>query len=289
MPSDDDSFNSLESEDGLEEESRPSPWRYDLEENDFVLQIIGMAQPIDLWDIDVNERDLRRDNPHRAYVLDVRHRLLNLVDRFKSLNRIDVMLDREEFPLLTSSGKITRYEWSKVVLDVLLSRITSLRDCLFLLVSEIFELNLEPRDVNFRALKKGIKNRRVLDLLDRIASNARHLRDERDRHLHRGEERSLSGDMDILYKIMSMTEPHPPPRLGIVTPEGKNNGVDVNLIKMHQAVVAEIRNDFHREADALLALTCELLPVTHVEFESCWAAKRDVAKDVREWEWDEDE
>jgi len=90
---------------------------------------------------------------------------------------------------------------TRIILDVLLSRLTSIRDCCFLLAAEIYELGIDPRNVNLRELKKYIANKGVVDVLINIADSARSMRDERDRHLHRGEERALSGESDQFFHV----------------------------------------------------------------------------------------
>ena len=182
-------------------------WRYDLEEEDFVYKIILMAQPVHLWDgPNLTYADLLRDNPHRAYVIAIEYRTLIIVDRFKSLNILDRMFAYDRLPIATSDGSIFRDDWIRIILDVLLSRLTSIRDCCFLLVSEIYELGLEPRRVNLESLKKLLRDNKVLDLLTKIADTARSIREERDRHLHRGEERPLSGELDQLFQMAARSE-----------------------------------------------------------------------------------
>src|SRR5687767_3057835 len=128
------------------QKKRQPEWRYDLEENDFVFKVFQAAQPIHLWDgPELTYEDLKRDNPHRAYVIAIEYRVDRIVTRFKSLNVIDQMVSVDSFPVPTPAGDITRYQWVRITLDVLLSRLTSIRDCAFLFVSEVYELPLEPR------------------------------------------------------------------------------------------------------------------------------------------------
>jgi hypothetical protein len=166
-------------------------WRYDLEEEEFVYKIISMSQPIHLWDGATDFAELSRDNHHRAYVIAIQHFTLIIVDRFKSLNVLDMMFAYDGFPIATTDGSLFRDDWIRITLDVLLSRLTSIRDCCFLFIAEIYELGLDPRRVNLETLKKGVGDARVLALLTDISATARSIRDERDRHLHRGEERTL--------------------------------------------------------------------------------------------------
>jgi hypothetical protein len=261
-------------------------WRYDLEEEEFVYKIISMSQPIHLWDGATDYAELSRDNPHRAYVIAVQHFTLIIVDRFKSLNVLDRMFAYDGFPIATTDGSIFRDDWIRIILDVLLSRLTSIRDCCFLFIAEIYELGLDPRKVNLETLKRRIGDARVLALLTDIATTARGIRDERDRHLHRGEERTLAGDLDQFFEMVARSEGSEVsiPRLSFVEPDGGSQPVEINLSEMHTKIIAEVRAEYHREGDQLIKLTRELFVAADSEFEQRWAKKRDLAKLVRSWE-----
>ncbi len=262
-------------------------WRYDLEEEEFVCGIISMAQAVHLWDgPKLMYEDLLRENPHRAYVIAIEYRTLKIVDRFKSLNVLDRMLAYEGFPIGTAEGSIFRDQWIRIILDVLLSRLTSIRDCCFLFVAEIYNLGLDPRSVSLASLKKHLADIAIVDVLIRIGDTARNIRDDRDRHLHRGEERALSGDMDQFFQIVAMSEGSniPRPDLGFFDCEKGSQRVEINLPEMHAKIISDIRAEYHQNGDRLLALTRELFSMAELEFERRWAEKRDVAKDVRVWE-----
>jgi hypothetical protein len=265
-------------------------WRYDLEEERFICRIISMAQAVHLWDGQkITYEDLLRDNPHRAYVIAIEYRALIIVDRFKSLNILDRMLAYEGFPIKTAEGAIFRDQWIRIIRDVLLSRLTLIRDCCFLLVAEIYELGLAPRNVSLSILKKLITDGAVVDLLNTIAQSARNIRDERDQYLHRGEQRTLSGEMDQFFQIMAMTEGShiSTPKLGFFDDEKGNQPIEINLREIHETIVRETLTEYHRDGDQLLTLTRELFDLIEPEFNRRWADKRKIAKDIRGWEIDQ--
>jgi hypothetical protein len=262
-------------------------WRYDLEEEDFVHGIISMAGAVHLWDgATLTYPELLRDNPHRAYVIAIEYRTLTIVDRFKSLNILDRMLAYDGFPIETKEGSIFRDQWIRIILDVLLSRLTSIRDCCFLFAAEIYELGIDPRNVNLKELKKHIADKGLVDVLVNIADSARSIRDERDRHLHRGEERALCGELDQFFHMVASSEGSdvPCPKLGFFDPDKGTQQVDINLPEMYSKIISEIRTEYHREGYRLIALTRELFLVAEAEFKCTWAKKRDGAKHVRSWE-----
>jgi hypothetical protein len=261
-------------------------WRYDLEEEEFVYKIISMSQPIHLWDAETDYAELLRDNAHRAYVIAIQSVTLIIVDRFKSLNVLDRMFAYDGFPIATTDGSIFRDDWIRIILDVLLSRLTSIRDCCFLFIADIYELGLDPRKVNLDTLKRKIGDTRVVALLKDIAATARGIRDERDRHLHRGEERTLAGELDQFFEMVSMSEGSDVscPRLAFIEPDGGTQPVEINLSEMHAKIIDYVRNEYHREGDLLIKLTRELFVAANSEFEQRWSKKRDNALLVRSWE-----
>jgi hypothetical protein len=258
-------------------------WRYDLEEEAFVCAIISMAQAVHLWDgPDLTYQELLRDNPHRAYVIAIEYRILKIVDRFKSLNILDRMFSYAEFPIKTSAGSIFRDQWIRIINDVLLVRLTSIRDCCFFFIAEIFEMDSAPRKVNLKNLKKHIQDRAIVDALTEIGDAARDIRDERDRHLHRGEERPILGELDQIFEAMARRECGAEFKAYDSDAEGRR--IELELPAMHTRAISLTRAEYHQNGDRLLALTRKLFGLTEPEFERRWAKKRDVAKDVRDWE-----
>jgi hypothetical protein len=264
--------------------SKDFVWRYDLEEEEFVRFIFSMAQPIHLWDAECDYSELLRDNPHRAYVIAIENFMTVIVNRFKSLNLLDRMFAYDSFPISTPEGSIFRYDWIRILLDVLLSRLTSIRDCCFLFAAELYELGLDPRRVNLAILERSIGDKEVTVLLKGITDAARGIRDERDRHLHRGEQRELTDESDQIFELLSRAEGESHPRFAFTKTDGTNHSVEMDLAQMHSKAIEKIRNEYHREGDQLLKLTRELFIASGSEFEKRWAKKRDVAKCVRSWE-----
>jgi hypothetical protein len=133
-----------------ESDGRKFYWRYDLEEEDFGHGIISMAGAVHLWDgATLTYPELLRDSPHRAYVIAIEYRTLTIVDRFKSLNIVDRMLAYDGFTIDTKEGSIFRDQWIRII-DVLLSRLMSIRDCCFFFAAEIYELGSVPPNVNLK-------------------------------------------------------------------------------------------------------------------------------------------
>lgn len=135
-------------------------------------------------------------------------------------------------------------------------------------------------------LKRGIGDAGVMALLTDIAATARGIRDERDRHLHRGEERTLTGELDQFFELVARSEGSEVSRtrLAFTEPDGRTQPVEINLSEMHAKIIADVRSEYHREGDLLIKLTRELFVAANSEFEQRWAKKRDGATLVRSWE-----
>lgn len=196
------------------------------------------------------------------------------------------MLAYDGFPIKTVEGSIFRDQWIRIILDVLLSRLTSIRDCCFLFAAEIYGLGIDPPNVNLGSLKKHIRDKGVVDVLIKIADTARNMRDERDRHLHRGEERTLSGELDVFFHVVATSEGGNAgcPKLGFFDLEKGSQPVEIDLPERHSKIISDIRTEYHQEGDRLIALTRELFVVAEPEFERRWTKKRESGKLIRSWE-----
>jgi Cthe_2314-like HEPN len=212
--------------------------------------------------------------PDRAYVIDLEYRTQNLFHRFQSLNVVYKMLGINEFPVESSFCHIYREEWIRATLDLLLSRFTSVRDCIYLLVAEVFELGLEPRKISLQNLLKNQsigQHTDIYNLLDEISKIGKNLREERNENFHEGVQRSL-GDDDITYKLSSLLEFYGQRKIYI-------NNVDINLDGLHNKVVEEIRCEFDLEVKRLETKLLEILDKhLHPIFLQRWRAKRVVSQ-----------
>ena len=142
--------------------------------------VFDLAQPLHLNGLD--HKTTLEEQPEASYVLGVEYRVKMLLDRFDSLNLLYQIFSLEELPLKTKRGTISRHEWIRIALDVLLSRLTSIRDCAFFLISEVYELGLNPRQVFKKNLKRKLPDSEQ-DLnkqIDIISNLGRDFRNERD-------------------------------------------------------------------------------------------------------------
>lgn len=229
----------------------------------FVGVTYDLAQPIYLNGEDYDT--LLSEAPEAAYVVNVHYRVHMLVRRYASLNIVFSLLAFSDFPISTSAGSISRERWIRVTLDVLLSRLTSIRDCVFFLISEIFELGLDPRNTT----KYKIKSHPTIapltalcNLLDEVSEIGREFRDERDRHLHRGEEREL-GENPLIYMSVSMLE-----TIGREAGSTDQSGNPVDLDNEHKKVVEQLLDEFTSTTKELDNKIHELFDVVYPYFKN---------------------
>jgi hypothetical protein len=254
---------------------------YDIEREPFPSRVGEMAQPIYMWDVDVTFEQLETEAPHRAYVVDCYSRTSRLVKVLRSLSTVEKLLALDAFPVVTPAGKIHREEWFRAALDICLARVTAVRDCLFLLIATVFEVDLLDRDVTLKKLRKNIGRQDLIALLDGIAATARETRDERDRKFHRGVERDF--DELGLYHSISILEMYGSANTTVEShPPG--GGPTWDLKTVHADAVATVRTELRAAASALIELTLDLFDILIDEYDTRWAARRDRARSVRDWE-----
>ena len=57
-----------------------------------------------------------------------------------------------------------------------------------------------------------------------------------------------------------------------------------DLKTVHQEAVSTVRSEMRAASHALIALTLDLFDILIDEYDQRWAARRDRAKNIREWE-----
>ena len=137
-----------------------------------------------------------------------------------------------------------RYVWLSATIDLALFRISAIRDCSFVLVNEVFELDINPRELSFRRLKKEevVKGTPVLEALSTIGLVGKDLRTERNQRAHEGMQRPFGEDSHdtLIFKVAAMTE-------------GRGSGTvqDFNLEQEYANQVSLLHDTYVKEAEAL--------------------------------------
>ena len=251
--------------------------RLSLDDSLLIGVTFDLSQPLYLGERDYDT--LVAQAPEAAYVIDVHSRVDALLTRFESLNIVYKLLSFNSFPVSTPSGAISRENWIRITLDVLLSRLTSIRDCTFLLIAEVFELGLDPKSVKRFQLKNNTTIAAIPilgNLIDDIANIGRSFRDERDLHLHRGQERPLGNDPDIYY-IASAFE-----AFGQGIQGNDRSGNPINLENNHKQIVEQLEKEFTDTARELNNKIHELLDLMYPYFKERFLGKFTVSGNPNE-------
>ncbi len=222
--------------------------------------VYDLFQPLHLHGVEFQSTSL-----DKKYFLYVHHRLYSLNERLKSLTTMYSMLSYEAFTLNTDDGNISRQEWVHITLDIMLSRITSIRDCVYLLIDSIFELQLHPRKINRKSLTKNesIKeHENLISLINSISNSGLILRNERDALFHRGERRVL-GDNPEIYYIASAME-----SMGQLDFCTDHNGKKIDLNKEHKNITNVINKEFTESIEELVGFIESLCVFLYPIFKS---------------------
>lgn len=142
--------------------------------------------------------------PDCKYVIDVNAALSGLARRVESLNMVGEMLWPEHLPQNFKRFPMSRYQWLVVATDVFLIRYVSVVDCVLLLVNEVFELGLKPKQCNLKAFKRAVPIR-IYEILQALLEAQGQLRDERNRRVHHGSERHFTDD-DTTFRLAAQFE-----------------------------------------------------------------------------------
>src|SRR2546423_1155044 len=92
--------------------------------------------------------------PDAKYVLDVNERTSLLARRVESLNHVGNLL-WPKAPVRIETLPMSAYEFCNFIQDAFLMRTISILDCCCLLVVDVLELDIEPRQANIERIRKA--------------------------------------------------------------------------------------------------------------------------------------
>src|SRR2546421_5521251 len=234
------------------DQSHPKyPW-WDLAGCHLAGVLYGILMPFQLSDHTYHDwADFVRKDSDFAYAWSVSGRLNVLEEAIIALRPIVQMLGVTEFPIHSHVRAIDRYVWLSATVDLALVRISAIRDCCYVLVSEVFELGINPRDLSRRRLKQenSLKETPVLEALLTIGSIGKDLRAERNKRAHEGIQRTFGEDPQdtFMFKVAAMYE-------------GKGSGIvqDFDLEKEYAAQVSLLYDAYVKDAEALREAVLQL-------------------------------
>jgi hypothetical protein len=220
------------------------PW-WDLDGCELAGALYRILTPFQLSDHTYHDRDdFVRKDPDFAYAWSVGGRLNVLEEAIIALRPIVQMLGATEFPIPSDVRPIDRYVWLSATIDLALFRISAIRDCCYVLVNEVFELGINPRELSLRRLKEEqvLKGTPILEALLAVGSIGKDLRAERNKRAHEGIQRSFGEDSQetLIFKVAAMSE-------------GKDSGMvqDFDLKREYAKQVSLLYETYVKNAEAL--------------------------------------
>ncbi|SRR6266404_4152204 len=220
------------------------PW-WDLDGCELAGVLYGILMPFQLSDHTYHDRDdFVRKDPDFAYAWSVGCRLNVLEEAIIALRPIVQMLGVTEFPIPSKVRAIDRYVWLSATIDLALFRASAIRDCCYVLVNEVFELGINPRELSLRRLKKegALLGEPVLDCLSTIGSIGKDLRAERNKRAHEGIQRLFGEDSQdtLMFKFAAMIEG-----------KGRSGVQEFDLEQEYAHQVSLLHDTYVKEAEAL--------------------------------------
>jgi hypothetical protein len=216
---------------------------WDLDGCDFAAMLHGILTPFQLTDHTYkNWDDFIRKDLDLAYAWSVGGRFNVLEEAIIALRPIVQMLGVTDFPIASQVRALDRYVWLSATIDLALFRVSTIRDCCYVLVNEVFELQINGRELSLRRLRQEdvLKGTTVLTALLAIGSTGKELREERNKRAHEGIQRPFGEDPQdtFMFKFAAMTE-------------GRSTVEDFDLKQEYAKQVTLLYETYVKESEAL--------------------------------------
>ena len=205
-------------------------------------------------------------HPDAKYVLDINERATLLTRRVESLNHVGQLLWPRE-SVSASALPLSAYEYCNLIQDAFLMRIVSVVDCCALLLAEVLELNIPPREVKLSRIQKLYPEHSCVSALDRLSRQQKELRTERNFRIHAGEEKHFTDD-DTTFKIASFWAGHGNPMTG-----EDQHGRAINIDRSFRVAIGQLRVKFNEGSRMLVASLDGFYDQLNEEFEGRFKEK----------------
>ncbi len=206
--------------------------------------------------------EFQTDLPHMAYTHLVQIRFDALEQLFVDLRVINQMLGISSIPAKSSVMDINRHDWLKAIHDLCLYRFSSIRDVIFQLVNELYELKIRNLDLGLKTIRNGIGGRHsdVVAKLEIIAATGPDIRDDRNIRAHRGF-LDLEIDDESIFRAMSWSEGY------------GSSIVDYDIDGKYQIACKKLYERFVPHANDLCAQATDLVDAMISEFDARYEEK----------------
>jgi hypothetical protein len=183
--------------------------RLEIEETDFVYRVIAsssiMLSPEEAADPDYLSGE--KLHPAKEYAIEVYSRMIPLVDRIYALNEIFGLLEITSFPIKLGSHDFSRFEWLRLIIDLIHVRFTSIRDSAILIAAGVLEIHLPPRQLKLSSFDQMENSKKILKILRIINLIGRETREARNLNFHRSQVNVPSLEdfgQDVFHSVSKM-------------------------------------------------------------------------------------
>lgn len=163
--------------------------RLEIEETDFAYHVIESSSILLAPEeaADPKYASGEKLHPAKEYAIIVYSRIDPLISRIYALNEIFGLLDAAEFPIRIGSNEFSRFEWLRLIVDLIHVRFTSIRDSSVLLAAAVLEVNQNPRKLRISSLEQIDGSERIVRELRVLDSLGQKIRTARNLNFHRSE------------------------------------------------------------------------------------------------------
>ncbi len=163
--------------------------KLEIEENDFAYRVIKSSSillaPEEVADPEYASG--QKLHPAKEYAIEVYTKMDPLVSRVYALNEIFDLLEVTLFPVKVGSGKFSRFEWLRLIVDLIHVRFTSIRDSAILLAAAVLEVNESPRRLQISSLEKRGAPEEITRKLKVLEPLGQKIRTARNLNFHQSE------------------------------------------------------------------------------------------------------
>lgn len=204
--------------------------------------------------------------PDAKYALEVNERTSLLARRVESLNHVGDLLWPEK-PTLIGSLPVSAYDYCNLIQDTFLMRIISVLDCCCILLAEVLELNMNPRQVNVASIRKLSPENSSLKELENLSELQSSLRAERNVRFHRAEEEWFTDD-DETFKMVALWSHRGRPMSG-----KDRHGRKIDLDRFYRLATFHLQKKFNANSKILAKALEEFYVSLKDDFEERFVVK----------------
>lgn len=239
-------------------------------ESDLDSYLYSIFMPLNLGEEKTINLDLY---PELEYANEIHFRWKCLNEGLISLQVLQKMLRKTDFPIELGVGSINRLEWFRITSDLVLYRFNALRDYAYQLANSVLELELKPFNIKLNDFKRKIfaTNPKVFSTLQAIESTGRQFREDRNLLAHEGIFSGIKEHIEIM-RYYSLIETENTTCRNIIENTVDN---DINEFQLnYKTKLKDLSMIFHYLGNEINSLLNNLCDILAVEFKDRYNSKK---------------